>query len=768
MMTNASSGFTENGRRFVLREPTRVRLANTDLWNDQMCLNIDHRGGCSTKGRIYASDRRHFYVRDDDTMRFWSSPYDPVQVAPEEFEFAPGVGDVRWRVVTDGLELTTQVVVPRDDFGEVWTARLRNASGRPRNVSLITYLPIGRIGHLRDVGWYDEAVQGVIHNFFWWWCKIEDYFATKDEKYNIVCLSDRRPDSYEVDMNAFLGWGGPACPDALQEKELRCRESHGDPTVAAFQFSLSLDADEEEQFQFFLGPAKDRSDMDRLRQDYLGNGCPQAVCNEVTADLDEYAGAIQIKTPDPDFDAYVNHWLPRRLLFMGRTMRMSAAAQARNAIQDMIGLTYTAPALTRQRLLKIWSFQYADGWMPHGLPFKEGAKLHGILEIPHRDLNVWGPMTLSVYTGETGDIAVLDETVPFAESTESAPLYDHICRGLEWLLADRTERGLARIGQGDWNDPLNMAGRHGHGESFWLTEALAYSLDIWAEFADHRSDTTRAARYRREADACRRAVNEHGWDGAWYARGTRDDGSLFGVSANAEGRIFLNAQGWAFICGAADTSTVDTCINSVREQLDTPSGPMTLTPAFAEMDEGIGKLSMKAPGSSENGSVYCHAAVFYAYGLFSVGRSKEAWRVLRTLLTGNETNTINRSGQLPLYIPNLYRGTAAGPTAGQSSHAANTGTAPWYYLTVVTKLFGMQPDFDGLRFLPELPPDWDRAEVNRTWRGASFDITFIADKKAEEVEVELDGKPLPDNCVPPQQNGTTHAVTVRCPDAVRQ
>jgi cellobionic acid phosphorylase len=186
---------------------------------------------------------------------------------------------------------------------------------------------------------------------------------------------------------------------------------------------------------------------------------------------------------------------------------------------------------------------------------------------------------------------------------------------------------------------------------------------------------------------------------------------------------------------------------------------MMLAPAYSGMRREIGKLTMKPAGTNENGSVYSHAAVFYAYALYTVHRPREAWRVLSSLVPGLTTNAIERCGQLPLYLPNFYRGTGAGRTAGRSSHRFTTGCAPWFYHTVATRLLGIRPELDGLRIDPQLPSHWDSVAVRRSCRGAVYEFRIGAG--GGEVGVVLDGRAVAGAVLPAPVEGTRHEVVVR-------
>lgn len=792
-MANTSS-FTPDGTRYVVRNVHLVDRADAYLWNDQMFLQMDQRGRCQAwylqpNLTSYAGPLRCFYVRDEQTGEFWSVPFEPVRADPEEFEFSIGRGDLTWRVVKSGIEVSLRVVIPRHDVAELWTASVRNLSARPRQLSLYSYFPLESARAMAWEAKFDPVLGGMNYHAFPYYVKVEDYYKLRALKNETMCVPDVAPTAWEMSAGDFAGEGGLAAPAALGRRRLANGYEKQEPCVCAFQWARTLKPQQQFTVNLVLAPTHDRPEMLRLKRKYLSPGAIDKALAQVNAFYARHAPAYRVDTPDADFNAYLNVWLPFQNLMNGRALRFNMDACGRNIIQDSMGIVLNDPASARRNFLVTWSQQEADGWLPHSVKMVPEAETSPINTIPHRDMNVWGPYTLYYYLVETGDMSVLEERLPFVNpggsgvspvssgnkersfgstgetpvrpaAVEEATLYEHINRGLEWLLADRTKRGLSRIGEGDWNDPLNMAGWRNKGESVWLTQALAYALDVWAEVAERVGDTPRAVRYRKEAEKCRRAVNQYAWDRAWYMRGTTDAGRRFGVKGDKEGAIFINSQSWAIICGAATGARIDTLMESIERYLMTPSGPMTLAPPFTRMYEDIGKICLKQGGTGENGSVYCHAATFLAYALYQARRSEAGWRILRTLLTGWGTNPLSRSGQIPTYIPNQFFGTAMGKHAGKSSHSAMTGTTAWWQRTALTQVLGVRAEWEGLRMDPQLPAGWKQARVQRNFRGAGYDITINRERDAQGLRVWLDGAELPDNLVPLQAPGTRHEVRV--------
>jgi cellobiose phosphorylase len=77
-------------------------------------------------------------------------------------------------------------------------------------------------------------------------------------------------------------------------------------------------------------------------------------------------------------------------------------------------------------------------------------------------------------------------------------------------------------------------------------------------------------------------------------------------------------------------------------------------------------------------------------------------------------------------------------------------------------IFGLKPDYDGLRIDPRVDPAWTDFSVTRHFRGAIYQIDF-RNPHAVEYGVKsmtMDGKPVQGNLLPVLSDGKTHAVEV--------
>lgn len=783
-------GFSSDGTRYHLDDPTLTPFAGAFLWNKRMMIQVTCRGYAVAQfmqpepakyahipalaGVSFMQPEqpyfahhpgRFFYVRDDETGELFSAPYEPVRRPLDVFEFSPGLGDLSWRIESGGIEVRLELGLSVDEIAEFWTVTVTNRSGRPRKLSLVPYFPVGYSSWMNMAAQYDAALGGVVATCVAPYQKLADYFKRKEWKDGTYLIADRTPTAWEANQRAFEGEGGLHAPSALTQPRLACGDAHYEIPACILQYVLEMNDGQSEQLRLLFGPAKDQTEIAQIRSKWLSaEGFARA--KRQYADYQASgAGVLQIETPDAMLDHYVNRWLPRQVFYHGDVNRLSTDPQTRNYMQDAMGMVFVQPAKTREALLLALSQQKRSGEMPDGILLYPGAELKYINQIPHTDHCVWIALCLDAYLSETNDWALLDEQVGFGDDPSSVSVYEHVCLGMEWLLHARDERGLSYIAQGDWCDPMNMVGYKGKGVSGWLTEAASHALQLLLPVCQRRGDGARIDRYNAGIEELNAVLNRYMWDGDWYARGITDDNVVFGAKKDAEGRIFLNAQSWALLCGAPDAEQRTKMLQAVAEQLESPYGFELCAPAFTKMREDVGRVTQKFPGSAENGSVYNHAAAFYVAALYHIGRGDLGYDALRKMLPGPDVEDIRQRGQLPVFIPNYYRGAwrQHPRTAGRSSQLFNTGTVAWVYRTLVEQLFGLRGDGEHLCIAPQLPRQWPGARATRRFRGAEITVS-IERADVSEVQVTVDGKACPERRFVPRA-GQCHQVEVRLPHA---
>lgn len=783
-------GPTDQGASYRLTSPTAMPKASAFLWNRRMMISLTCRGFATAQfmqpepakyahapnleaktfmqpeNPYYAHHPGRFvYVRDDAAGDIYSIPHEPVRRPWEDFAFIAGQSEVSWRLGQPGLTFEWVLSLSEDDLVELWTLKVRNTGTEARALSLYPYFPVGYMSWMNQSGQYHPALAAIICSSVTPYQKVEDYFKNKDFKDKTFLMAQTAPDAFEVRQEAFEGEGGLMHPDALREEHLGCNDARYETPVCAMQYRLTLAPGEERSYRFLFGPAFDEAEVAALRERYFSqDGFTQAT-DAYRRYVASGRGSLRIETPDAALDNFVNHWLDRQVFYHGDVNRLSTDPQTRNYLQDNMGMVYLQPQKARAAFLKALSQQHRAGEMPDGILLHPGAELKYINQIPHYDQNVWLPVCLSAYLDETGERAILDELLPYGDSGEQATVLAKINQAMAWLEQNVDERGLSYIAQGDWCDPMNMVGYQGKGVSIWLTLASAYAMKLWADICEGHGEPELAAHHRAVAERFNDAANRHGWDGHWYGRGISDNGQAFGVASDEEGRIFLNPQSWAMLSGAASPEQQQSLIAAVTEQLETPYGVAMLAPAYTRMHEHIGRVTQKHPGSAENGSVYNHASAFYVYALYEAGLADKGYTLLRQMLPCDDTALAR--GQLPVFIPNYYRGAyhQFPRTAGRSSQLFNTGTIHWFYRCLVDGLFGLKGDGDALRVNPKLPAHWQNAKVTRRFRGAELEVEMRREPGVSAITLELDGKTVAGQRLTGLEPGRRYQLRVRLPEA---
>lgn len=780
---------TDNGERFELLSPTVMPRAAGFLWNPKMLVQVTCRGYAvaqfmqpepakyayapNLEARTFMQPEqpyyahhpgRFFYVKDETTGEFFSAPYEPVRAPLDRFSFSVGKSDIRWTIEKDGVAVELTLTLSARDVVELWTVRLLNLSSRPRDLSLYPYFPIGYMSWMNQSAQYRAELGGIVAICVTPYQKVADYFKHKDFKDKTFFLAEPTPSAWETRQEAFEGEGGLHRPAGVQQTMLSKSDALYETPAAVLQYRVRLAAGESREFRFLFGPAFDEAEVLALRKKYLSADGFARASAEYAGYIAQGKGCLRIETPDAGLDNFVNHWLARQVFYHGDVNRLTTDPQTRNYLQDNMGMTYLKPEVTRAAFLHALSQQEPSGAMPDGILLVEGAELKYINQVPHTDHCVWLPVCLQAYLDETGDYAILQASVTDREGRRRS-VFERITSAMRWLLQACDARGLSYIAQGDWCDPMNMVGYKGRGVSGWLSLATAYALNLWAEVCAQENQHQLAKEFKRGADELNRAVNTHLWDGNWFGRGITDDGVVFGVSKDKEGRIFLGPQSWALLSGAADERQCKLVLEAVAEHLETPYGAMTLAPAFTAMRDDVGRVTQKFPGSAENGSVYNHDSVFFIFSLYGVDERDRAFRLLRQMLPGPDLADYQQRGQLPVFIPNYYRGAwrQHPRTAGRSSQLFNTGTVSWLYRCLVEGLFGLKGDRQGLLIQPQLPSHWNQAKVVREFRGAVFAVEMRRGPGVTSAVVVVDGQTLPDNRFTDIQPGKTYRVEVRLP-----
>ena len=184
----------------------------------------------------------------------------------------------------------------------------------------------------------------------------------------------------------------------------------------------------------------------------------------------------------------------------------------------------------------------------------------------------------------------------------------------------------------------------------------------------------------------------------WYNGYYDEDGEpLEGRDASGV-RMTLTGQVFPIMTGLAGSAKIKQIIASVNSHLwsDFVGGPH-LNTDFEELRLNMGRCFGFAYGHKENGAMFSHMAVMYAYALYRRRFSDEGWRVLKSIWT--HCSDFDRSGILP-GIPEYI-----GPD-GKGLYHYLTGSASWVIFTILTQVFGLRGKWGDLHIDPQFPSEF--------------------------------------------------------------
>jgi cellobiose phosphorylase len=182
----------------------------------------------------------------------------------------------------------------------------------------------------------------------------------------------------------------------------------------------------------------------------------------------------------------------------------------------------------------------------------------------------------------------------------------------------------------------------------------------------------------------------HSWFNGYYD----NDGQRLEGDHPLGVRMTLTGQVFTLMGGVATDAQAEQIIQSVDRYLfDADIGGYRLNTNFREILLNMGRCFGYAYGHKENGAVFSHMAVMYAYALYQRGYARQAYQVIDSLYRQSVAFPISR-----MYpgIPEYFDG------RGRGVYTYLTGSASWYLLTLLTQAFGVCGRLGDLELSPKL------------------------------------------------------------------
>ncbi|MEF3692621.1 MAG: hypothetical protein V3569_00430 [Acholeplasmataceae bacterium] len=368
------------------------------------------------------------------------------------------------------------------------------------------------------------------------------------------------------------------------------------------------------------------------------------------------------------------------------------------------------------------------------------------------DHGVWPLITSKLYIDETGDLSFLlkkqtyfsDQFTHYTKKNQlkktnsllkdpSGQLYEGTI--LEHLLIENLvgyhhigEHGFTRLEDADWNDGLDMARELG--ETIAFTHMYAENLNVLSQLIG-QLDVSEV----KMIESLELLLQNDGDVQRYFDEVANFNGKVKTYSKESlvkklqalsiKKKTFLNAHAFQYdrydtyydkygkpldskdtmqLTGQAmallgETPTHDMALklaHKTKEMLfNAPIGGYHLNSNYHKVLTNMGRAYGFAYNHKENGAIFSHMVMMYAYGLYQYGLVKEGREAVFSILDRSRSNESKMWAGIPEYFNEK----------GEGKYPYLTGSASWLLLLLRKQIFGLVMDSGKLLIKPKLMKD---------------------------------------------------------------
>lgn len=800
--------FDDSAREYVIENPkTPVKWINY-VGSLRFGGFVDHTGGLLLCKGDPALNRITKYIpqlpsselkghtlylrlRGPQGLRTLAPLFVPKLEALDRYECRVGLGYSRFVSEIAGVRLELTLFVPTGSEVLVEDITLTNISDEPLTLDAIPFFEYTHFDALKqftNADWVPQTMQSMAHDAGGGRQLLAQFaFMNRDVRQTYLTAT-LAASSFETCRARFLGdneYGTYADPLSLKQTELSNYQALRGDNVGALLLPLgTLAPGASSRFRVLL-TQQDGTSAESLARAKVAVARFETDAQTDAALLgmrrywDDYLGKLQVKTPSAALDSMVNIHNPRQCFMTKNWSRDLSLYQLgfggrgigfRDSSQDVMGVVSSMPGEAKELLEKLLSVQKADGSAMHQfyastMVANEGdSREHGDRPSYYGDDQLWIVLAICAYLKETGDLAFLQQVLPFYDKTlepherERGTVLEHLKRAVEFTRKDVGAHGLPLLGFADWNDTVNL--KQG-AESLFVANLYGKALLELIELCAELGDDAQAQRYKRDYEQMKARVNEHAWDGEWYVRYFDHDGSVIGTHKNAQGKIWTNGQSWPVISGFATPERAHKALESVQRHLNTKNGIKLSAPGYDGYDPTKGGVTTYPPGAKENGGIFLHSNPWVMIAETLMGNGDRAFQYYMQINPAAKNEVMEEYELEPyVYAQNILGDEHAQFGLGRNSWLS--GTASWCYQAATKHILGVRPGYRGLEIDPCIPKAWDGFEVTRVLRGTTYKVKV---KNPHHVSkgvrtLLVDGKAISGHVVPLFNDGKTHEVEV--------
>ncbi|MCH5256834.1 MAG: N,N'-diacetylchitobiose phosphorylase [Lachnospiraceae bacterium] len=782
--------FDDNNREYVITRPdTPAPWANYLGSPEYGAIISNNAGGYSfaksgANGRIlryifnnFDQPGRYIYIRDNDSKDYWSASWQPVGKSLELYKSECRHGTAYTKMLADYDKIHTQACyyVPLDRSYEVWNLRVTNNSDTARNLTITGYAEFTNNSNyeqdqvnlqysmfISKSSFEGNRVRQFIHgNLDAMKEDVDDKLVTE----RFFGLAGSKVSSYCGDREKFLGrYHGYGNPVGVENGDLGNGLSYNENGCGALSTVLTLEPGESKELAFILGMKYDDEAAEIL--EHYKN--PSETCKQEVEELKTYwhekLSHFQVKTPSPEFNTMINTWNAYNCFMTFIWSRAASFTYCglrngygyRDTVQDIQGIIHLAPEMAVEKIRFMLSAQVDNGG---GLPLVKFTHNAGHEDTPddasyvketghpsyRADDALWLFPTVYKYISETGDVAFIDEVIPFANKDEGT-VYEHLKRAVDFSMNRLGPHGLPAGLYADWNDCLRLGKQ---GESSFVALQLYLAMTILKQFAQSKDDSVYITYLDEQQKKLGETIEKLCWNEDRFIRGFTEAGEVIGKRTDPEANLWLNPQSWAVISGLATKEQSDLIMDMVNKELNTEYGAMLMYPPYhAHAFDGALAVIYNA-GVKENSAIFSQSQGWLILAEALCGHGERAF----TYFIENAPAAQNDRAEIRKLEPYCYGQFTEGkvsPHFGRSHVHWLTGTASTVMVGCVEGILGMRPDFDGLKLSPSIPKNWDYFEVEKDFRGNHLHIVVKNPGQVESgcKKLVVNGKEVEGDYIP--------------------
>lgn len=723
---------------------------------------------------------RYIYIRDNLSKDYWSASWQPVgkNLTRYKSECRHGMAYTKMRALYAGISSEVLYYVPLDAAHEVWAVAVRNDSDVVRELTVTGYAEFTNNPNYEQdqvnlqysqfitrTEFENDHILQLIHGNLDAVSADGKEVDNKDVGYRLFGLAGQRVSGYCGNKENFLGrYHGYGDPQGVTTGKLDGSMNYNENACGALSAVLVLNPGETAHLAFIVG-AKNREESRALMARYAD---PAAVCPEELAALKAHWHTklenFQIHTPSAEMNSMINTWNAYNCFMTFTWSRAASLVYCglrngygyRDTVQDIQGVIHLAPEQAAEKIRFMLSAQVDNGG---GLPLVKFTHNPGHEDTPddpsyvqetghpayRADDALWLFPTVYKYLAETGNLAFLDEVIPYANKG-AATVYEHLQRAIDFSLEHLGPHGMPAGLYADWNDCLRLGAE---GESSFVAFQLVLALRIQKQLAEEKGDAAAAEKLAKQLADFSALVEKLCWNEDRYIRGFTEKGEVIGRRTDPEANLWLNPQSWAVISGLADSEKAETILHTVHEGLNTEYGVMLMQPPYhAHAFDGALAVIYNA-GVKENAGIFSQSQGWIILAEALCGHGNRAFSYYKA----NSPAEQNDRAEIRKLEPYCYGQFTEGkdsPHFGRSHVHWLTGTASTMMVGAVEGILGVRPDLHGLRLSPSIPAAWDGFTMEKSFRGKKLHITVQnpAHKESGFTSLMLNGAAMPDNYIP--------------------